>query len=121
MNRRDFLRVLGVASTAVAATSVFDPEALLWVPGRKTIIDLGAGRHELVSPDDETTFITADWVTKEALMVMKNQLRLAESFDREIRKAFLGDLEFYRGEQWDRSVVKMRLPEVFQPVKVTAR
>jgi hypothetical protein len=39
MDRRAFLRALGfgTVAAAAAATSVFDLERLLWVPGEKTI------------------------------------------------------------------------------------
>lgn len=42
MNRRDFLRVLGIGSAAAAAATIlpdaiFDPERLLWTPGQRTI------------------------------------------------------------------------------------
>lgn len=40
MNRRAFLQALGfgTVAAAAAATSVFDLEKLLWVPGEKTIV-----------------------------------------------------------------------------------
>lgn len=37
MNRRAFLQL----SSAAVAAFALDPEQLLWVPGRKTIVDLG--------------------------------------------------------------------------------
>lgn len=44
MNRRNFLRLLGIgAATAVVAPEmILDPERELWVPGAKKIFDLGA-------------------------------------------------------------------------------
>lgn len=44
MNRRNFLRFLGIGAAAavVAPEMVLDPERELWVPGAKSIFDLGA-------------------------------------------------------------------------------
>lgn len=54
MNRRAFLVRLGQAAAAVAATTVIDdPERLLWTPGKKTIIDLGATKQVLPVTDNE--------------------------------------------------------------------
>lgn len=36
MNRRDFLRLVGLGAVGAAAAATFDPERLLWVPGAKT-------------------------------------------------------------------------------------
>ena len=51
MNRRSFLTRLGLAAASAAALDLVDPEKLLWVPGAKTIIDLGATKH-LEAPTD---------------------------------------------------------------------
>lgn len=48
MNRRAFVRLLGLGMAATAAVAAVDPEQLLWTPGAKTIFDLGARQPELV-------------------------------------------------------------------------
>lgn len=64
MNRRNFLRLLGLT----AAAAVLDPERLLWVPGRTTYF---------VMPPAETviragnTFITPEWITAETLRALE--------------------------------------------------
>lgn len=55
MNRRSFLLRLGQAA---AAAVVLDPEELLWVPGKKTIIDLGATKQVLPATDRELLELT---------------------------------------------------------------
>lgn len=47
MNRRRFLGLLGLGAAAAASTAVLDPEALLWVPGRRKIFDLGGIKRPL--------------------------------------------------------------------------
>lgn len=58
MNRRSFLRTLGLGAVAATipagALKLFeDPERALWVPGQKTIIDLGATVQVLPATDEE--------------------------------------------------------------------
>lgn len=53
MNRRSFLTRLGAAAVGAAALAIEDPERLLWVPGAKTIIDLGATKQLLPATDAE--------------------------------------------------------------------
>lgn len=43
IDRRGFLKRIA-AATAAAAVLEIDPEKLLWVPGKKTIVDLGAAK-----------------------------------------------------------------------------
>lgn len=45
MNRRGFLGLAAKALVAAAATTVFDPEKLLWVPGARTHFDLWKRPH----------------------------------------------------------------------------
>lgn len=53
MNRRSFLLKLGAAAASAAAVAALDPERLLWVPGAKTIVDLGATKPILPATDAE--------------------------------------------------------------------
>lgn len=53
MNRRAFLTRLGLATASAAAVAALDPEQLLWVPGAKTIIDLGATKPIVPATDAE--------------------------------------------------------------------
>lgn len=73
MNRRAFLQALGfgTVAAAAAATSMFDVERLLWVPGEKTIF-LPQLRGEPFS----------GWVTREWLRVMKVNLQFAAHVNR---------------------------------------
>ncbi len=54
MDRRSFLRALGIGAAALT----LDPEMLLWVPGKKTIF-----LPSVVQQGN--TFITPTWVTRE--------------------------------------------------------
>lgn len=116
MERRAFLKWLGLgAATAAVATVapelVLDPERALWVPGQKSVFDLGACVSEYtinikVEPSFTTaqedflrraaddlrlyggtrgggkTFLTVDMITKEALKVLKNDLMFADCVNR---------------------------------------
>jgi hypothetical protein len=77
MDRRRFLQLLGLGGAAV----VFDPERLLWVPGQQTIIDLGAGVRELPYFAGNA-LLTPEWVTQEALRVLRMKLELIEHINR---------------------------------------
>lgn len=61
MNRRSFLKILGLGTTAAAAAAltpamlkgfVADPERVLWVPGRKTIVLPPSKTFTLYTLDD---------------------------------------------------------------------
>ena len=83
MNRRRFLSLLGLAAPVMA----LDPERALWVPGEKTIFDLGARPRgiELADPfavvfpargaSVGNTLITPDWVMKEITSSLARNLR----------------------------------------------
>lgn len=77
IDRRAFLRRLGFGTVgaAAAAIGVFDVERLLWVPGEKTIL--------LPAPAALNTLFNPDWITREALRILKEQLTIAEYVDRE--------------------------------------
>jgi hypothetical protein len=71
MNRRSFLKRFATATAAALATNVFDdPERLLWVPGQKTIVDLGATKQVLPATDAEvidqatSIFTERGWVKR---------------------------------------------------------
>lgn len=53
MDRRSFLVRLAAAAAGVAAIGLVDPERLLWTPGAKKILDLGAGRQVVPATDTE--------------------------------------------------------------------
>ena len=78
IDRRTFLRRLGfgTVAAAAAATSVFDLEKLLWVPGEKTII------LPAVKVFHRNTFVTPDWVVREALKHYKHNISLIAAFNR---------------------------------------
>ncbi len=55
MERRSFLRVLGLGATAIAAGLALDPERLLWVPGAKTFFLPSPATQKLVTSVGLTT------------------------------------------------------------------
>ena len=72
MDRRQFLARFGFGSVAAAAAMLsFDVERLLWIPGEKTIF--------IPTVTDE--FLTIDWVTKEMLVLLKNDITFASYID----------------------------------------
>lgn len=83
MNRRGFLSVFGLG----AAGLVLDPERLLWVPGARRIFDLGG---IAIVESSGNTFLTADWVAREALAVFARQLALMTVINRQYDAAFDG-------------------------------
>lgn len=87
MNRRGFLGAL--ATLAVAHT--FDPERLLWVPGAKTFFIPETVRVGGVG----NTFLTIDMITREALRVLENNLKLMSHINREYDDKWLSaDVRF---------------------------
>jgi hypothetical protein len=82
MNRRSFLRTLGLA----AAGLTLDPERLLWVPGQKTIFLPSA--HTIVTPE---------WVTREVLLRLTNVLNFGIEVNRHYADAYVvGDRVRFR-------------------------
>jgi hypothetical protein len=73
MNRRNFLRWLGGTAAGAAAAHVLDVDRLLWVPGERTIF--------LPTPE-EMSFVIPEWVAMDMLRVLKNQLVVADVFNR---------------------------------------
>lgn len=96
MNRRSFLRVLGLGAAGAAVGALeLDPERALWVPGQKTFflpeprigmpaIDLAAGPEAealgLAMSRDSKKVI--DIVTKEMLEVLERNLAFAKGIHR---------------------------------------
>jgi hypothetical protein len=101
LSRRQFLErvVAGAAGAAVAST--LDYEQLLWLPSDRTVF--------LPSEWVENTFVTLDWVTREALQMLKNKLSLTSSFNRQYCDYF-GDYGARIGD-----TVQLPLPTRFEP------
>lgn len=101
MNRRSFLRRLGVAASGAALLTVDDPERLLWMPGAKKIIDLGATKQVLPATDAEVTRAFAQQIL--ASPVLTRQQRevvlhdLPPYADRDIRLDIGGTSFHYKG------------------------
>jgi hypothetical protein len=70
LSRRAFLGLL-TAATVGAAT--LDLDKLLWIPGTKTIFLPPTGEHGIVS---------VDWITRETLRLLKNNLQFAGNVNR---------------------------------------
>lgn len=98
MNRRAFLGALGAAAAGLTVTSLLpdDLDRLLWVPGRKTIF-LPPPPPALVITDTMAEAIAhpvrgllmADWVTKEALAVLKRNLAFSALVNREYDESYI--------------------------------
>ena len=84
MDRRGFLRLLGMGAVGAAVASTVDVDRLLWEPGKTTFFDLwrpvpfetvAIDIEEQFGVDIEWTkhgFVTPDWVVKESLRHLKN-------------------------------------------------
>lgn len=68
LDRRRFLRLLGLSAASMALAPAFDPERLLWVPGVKTFF----------LPNAANTVITPEWIMREMAKVLVNQWRFAD-------------------------------------------
>lgn len=108
MNRRSFLVRLGQAAAAAALATTVDPEQLLWTPGKKTIIDLGATKQVLPATDHEVVitggkmFVTAAHAGAEARALRAHEqqiLRQAHWKDRDIRLDIGGTSFNYKGDK----------------------
>ncbi len=91
MNRRGFLGLLASALPAM----VLDPERALWVPGQKTIVDLGAGRNLTpialgdwvetsfdLDAEQLNMFVPPDWVIKNIMASLERSLRFGANINR---------------------------------------
>jgi predicted fused transcriptional regulator/phosphomethylpyrimidine kinase len=83
MERRGFLRLLGLGGAAM----VLDPERALWVPGRVTTFDLGAVPACGVRYRDG--FTTVEWIAREALGMLEQNLRVMAAVNREYDTRYL--------------------------------
>lgn len=93
MNRRGFLKLLGLGAAAVAAEAVPDPECLLWVPGQKTIF-LPPERKlcrcgHVIDPNQKP--LTEDDIR--ARYIEPAVRSLAEEWDKQILEMFQKNLE----------------------------
>jgi 23S rRNA A1618 N6-methylase RlmF len=101
MNRRSFLTRL-IAGTAAATVVGFelDPERALWTPGKKTfflpsLTDITEYEVTICNGpvyESRNVFLTPDFITKESLRVLQNNLMMAKRFRR--------DYDFNDGKQW---------------------
>ena len=74
IDRRAFLRRLATGIIGATVGAELDIERLLWVP--KSIItvpDMSFVGHN--------TFISPDWITREALAILENHLVMTRSFE----------------------------------------
>lgn len=88
MNRRGFLKLLCLAATGAALAPVLelDPERLLWVPGAKTFFL--PSEPVLWNVHAPQFLLTPDWVTREALMVLKSNLNIVGQINRSYDDGF---------------------------------
>jgi len=93
MGRRAFLQALGAGAIATTAAALVggDLEQLVWLPGERTILlpeapTLTGGGN---------TFIDVDFITRECLRVLQNNLAFTKHINREYAAVFtvplLGD------------------------------
>lgn len=104
MNRRGFLRLLGLsAAGALAPDLTLDPERALWVPGAKTFFLPPTPSPELFfhgphpergfrSRDRHNTLLTPDLIALEALRCLRDQLNMASLINMEYDARFGGAL-----------------------------
>jgi hypothetical protein len=94
LNRRGFLQRLGVAMAGAAATLALDPEQLLWVPGQKTIIDLGATKHVVPATDAEIVQQATTVLTNAApgyTDIYRANRQMERFLNRDVRLDIMGD------------------------------
>ena len=78
LTRRGFLSALATA----AAGLTLDPERLLWVPGQRTFF--------LPSIEPAYTLVQIDWMTREMLAQLHNQLAFAKLVNRQFDAPIVG-------------------------------
>lgn len=101
LTRRGFLGLLASAVPAMA----LDPERALWVPGQKTIVDLGAGRNLTpialgdwvetsfdLDAEQLNMFVPPDWVIKNIMASLERRLRFGADINRSYDEQFRGSL-----------------------------
>lgn len=101
LSRRHFLRTALIGTAAVATV---DLEQLLWLPGEKTFF-----LPAVPTVEELNTFLSADWIAKESLRILQQQLQLSKHVFRHYpdEAVRLGD------------TVNIRLPSRFEPVAKT--
>jgi hypothetical protein len=109
MNRRNFLRLLGIgaAGVALAPELVLDPERALWIPGQRTIFlpsepgpfhgphppkghRARMRREALYGPGGGNTILTISMITQEALRILENNLAFTKRINRQYDEHFSG-------------------------------
>ena len=87
LSRRHFLTLIGAAGAGAALVPELDLDRLLWVPGQKTIflppavVDASLDGHQ---------FVTVDWITREALKILENNLAFSKRLNRQYDTSFVG-------------------------------
>ena len=110
MERRSFLRALGLGLVGAVAGAEFDIERALWVPGQKVIVDLGTAPP---MPGSFNTLVTPEWVIHEMTTRVANHLRMAEALNKQYEQEFAS--RFY-GVPGDAPTVTVtaRLPQRYR-------
>lgn len=92
LGRRGFLKLFGKATAiglvAAAMPSVLDPEKLLWSPEDKTIF-LPPAMDYTVDLSTGNSFLSADTIAREVLMILENNLMFANSINRAYNSKFV--------------------------------
>jgi len=102
MERRSFFTAL----TALTATALADPEALLWTPDQRTIFipkvvpvsELPYMMTETISKAEcvrryPNSLLTTDMITRKSLKILEDTMKLAAMLER--------DHDFYVGDTWN--------------------
>lgn len=76
MDRRSFLRALLTGAAGAIAAHELDLDRLLWVPGERTFF------LPSPSPDLNTSLLTTDIITREALRILERNLTFANCVNR---------------------------------------
>lgn len=97
MNRRSFLAWLGgtAAGVAAVASGTLDVDRLLWVPGEKTILLPDSPSiveyeeaAEYLQNLPANKFMTIDWISRDMLAAMENNLKVTRQISRRYRRSY---------------------------------